>query len=134
MEQPGDKQIRIWDLKSVGSAHPDAVDRMARRMDWLGQLAHYRAGMMVRNPTCAVGVGLICVETAPPYGVGVYEIDPVDLAEADERRRAYLAIVRECEESGTWPGYTDRSPAWLAVGGGGVEITGLDEEDEDGRE
>lgn len=97
--------IRIYDLKTWGSAAETEVRWMIRREHTLGQLAHYRAGCRILAPGREVLCALIIVEQKPPHDVGVFELDPCDLDEADDQRQEMLGIVADCTRLDIWPGH-----------------------------
>jgi hypothetical protein len=51
---------------------------------------------------------LIAQEKEPPYLVEVYELDAAFLDRGRRRYRLALERLRDCRESGHWPGYTGR--------------------------
>jgi hypothetical protein len=50
----------------------------------------------------------IAVEKAAPYGIRVFQIDEESLERGREIYRANLRTLRECTDSGNWPGYSDQ--------------------------
>lgn len=90
----------IVDLKTARSAiDARAFAADAYRRGYFGQLAYYRRGIG--------GTGhcvIVAVEPTAPFDVAVYELDATSLAECDEEIDRLLARVRECRESGSWPG------------------------------
>lgn len=96
--------VKIWDLKHCGkNASERSIRMLARKNHWIGQLAHYRAG--VRSKTDApIQCGLICFEDVAPYDLDVVIIDEKDIDEADEERKELLRTIAECERTGDWPG------------------------------
>jgi hypothetical protein len=95
--------IQIWDLKTIGDVRESEVVWMARRLLWTGQLAHYRAGVRAATGRDCMA-GLVVVEDGAPHDVGVYDISPRDLDDADILRHDLLRQVAECAASGVWPG------------------------------
>lgn len=53
-------------------------------------------------------VALIAQEKEPPYLVEVYDLDAAFLDRGRRRYRRALERLRDCRESGIWPGYTGR--------------------------
>ena len=99
-----DGALRFDDLKSVPSVDPGEIGRMIVRMKWLGQFAHYIDGLRVLNPGREVRCRIVCVETAPPYDVGIFLLDDVALNAGEIMRRPLLNRFSECVASGVWPG------------------------------
>jgi hypothetical protein len=63
----------------------------------------------------------IAVETAPPFAVAVYEIDPRALELGLAVMQDALALIARCEDEGHWPGYGDEVqtlnlPPWAYKG------------------
>lgn len=65
----------------------------------------------------------IAVETAPPFAVAVYEIDPRALELGLSVMADALTLIARCEDEGHWPGYEDEVqtlnlPPWAYKEGG----------------
>lgn len=93
----------IWDLKTVGaSASERDIRRMAARLMWIGQQAHYREYADIRG--LELTSGLICVEDRAPYDVSVFLLRKQDLDEANQERLELLVRLKECMDNNHWPG------------------------------
>lgn len=115
--KPSRKRVILVDLKTSTSADAREFGRSAARYGYHMQLAHYRAGL-VANGYEVSQVLIVVVESSAPYDVCVYEITDDQLAKASAEVAALLARVKECEESGEWPGRCDEItpldlPAWV---------------------
>ncbi len=95
----------ILDLKTAENASFNAFARAAGRYQYHLQAALYRwvySWVIGRTP----GFIHIVVETAPPYGVMVYDLDGEAILHGEARARTALNRWAECERSGHWPSYT----------------------------
>ncbi len=94
----------VPDLKTCRCAHPDKFEKAIEQHRYFQRAAFYidNANLAGLNKDTFV---FICVETAPPYLVAVYQLDDFVL---DAGRKFYqrdIQIYRNCIESGRWPGY-----------------------------
>jgi len=69
------------------------------------QAAFYRSGVLANGGNWRSHV-LICVETLPPYAVGVFRINQEIAGDlADAKVSEWINAYRHCLERGEWPGY-----------------------------
>jgi len=96
----------IPDVKTCESAALDDFERSILKYRYHVQAAYYL-------DLCAL-LGIekqafvfLCVEKSPPFAVAVYSLDAdvIDLGRREYKRD--LALFRQCEESGQWPGYSE---------------------------
>jgi exodeoxyribonuclease VIII len=95
----------IADLKTTNDASPWRFSRAALRMAYHAQLAWYQRGAAANGWHCPTGV-LIAVETSAPYAVTVHRLTPRALLEGNKLCVSWFEQLRNCEESGHWPGYS----------------------------
>lgn len=112
----------VVDLKTAQDASPGGFGRAAAQSGYLGQAAWYCDAVEAVTGEAPSFV-FVVVEKSAPYAVGVYAVDEVQLDVGRRLYRRLLRRVRECEESGLWPGYSSgvgllELPAW-AYGEGG---------------
>ena len=69
------------------------------------QLAHYGDGVLAATGAPPDEYYVVAQETAPPYAVGVYRLDPKLIALGEYQRQRALAIIESCRASGVWPAY-----------------------------
>lgn len=104
----------IVDAKTADSAQPDAVARKAFGEGWHIRDAWYREGATA-NSIIPERYVYVVVEKDPPHLIQAYEFD----ARAVEWGRTVIArglkLFRECWERKTWPGYSDKTIAPLAL-------------------
>lgn len=91
----------IVDLKTTTDASPLGFARAVVNFGYHLQAAHYLAGVG------AARFVFIAVEKAPPYAVGVYELDAAALATGEQLRQEALHLIRQCRQADQWPGYGD---------------------------
>ena len=106
----------ILDIKSCTDASKDAFARSIARYDYHVQSALYRDGFKALRDHYRRPMWL-AVETYSPYCAALYEPSDEMLEEGQRRYRAALLTIRECRDSGVWPGYDSGVrmldlPAW----------------------
>jgi hypothetical protein len=112
-----DKVAQDWltlvDLKTTRDASPDAFEKAIYNFGYHRQGGMYLDGM-ARNDRVYECYAIIAVETDPPHGVAVYQLDDAALEMGTAELRPLLAKYAECERSGQWGGYpTDIQ--WISV-------------------
>ncbi|MFO0253387.1 MAG: PD-(D/E)XK nuclease-like domain-containing protein [Betaproteobacteria bacterium] len=118
----------VLDLKSARSIEARRFGTEAARMGYHLQLAHYRNGVRAAYGWEPKRLLLVAVEKAAPHDVAVFELGPDEAYVANQDVRDLLHQLKECTDSGRWPGrYTQEQalllPAW---------ITNSDDEDPEG--
>jgi hypothetical protein len=93
----------LIDLKTSRDVDPHAFGRTAAQLDYHGQLAFYRRGLLAtgHNPG---PVYIIAVENSGPFDVMVYEVDDDVLAWGDEIVGSLLHQLKVCRKRRSWPG------------------------------
>lgn len=104
----------VSDMKTVPSVDAGEVGRMAVRLGWLLQAAHYTAGVRATHPGRPVRYQLLCVESAKPHDTAVLQLDDCAVEAGEFWRRRYLPRYAECVATGVWPGRYE-APVWLDV-------------------
>ncbi len=100
-------EVWVLDLKTVGSTDARDLGRMARRMMWHGQLAHYLVGvraMFANYVGRTFRAAIIAVEDKAPHDVGVFVLDDATLEAGESLRRSLLASLAACRAADAWPG------------------------------
>lgn len=118
----------VLDLKTVRSAEARRFGTEAARMGYHLQLAHYTNGITNARGWTPRRQLLVAVEKPAPHDVAVFEVGPDEAYIAAQDLRELLHQLKECIDSGRWPGrYTQEQalllPAW---------ITNSDDEDPEG--
>jgi hypothetical protein len=108
------KHRRHVELKTTNNAHPLAFQRGALRYGYHAQCAMYDEAAR------SLGVDVeehyvVAVETAYPFPVTVHRVAPRLLDEGRKLVRSWMEMLRTCEESDEWPGYTQAICDWDIV-------------------
>lgn len=130
----------IVDLKTARDLSPRAFAAAVARYEYDAQLAFYGEGERVTtrqiNPLPLVIIG---VESVAPYDVGVFVLDDEATWRGMAIWRAYLKTLKQCRESGQWPGQYPAAvslslPMWAFPSDDGIEGMDLEfgEESTDG--
>ena len=96
-----------YNLKTSTSAHPDHFERRAMQLGYDFGAAHYEAGaeILFGQP---VQTRFIVIETEPPYGLTVVELDGASRVFARRKRDAALRLWATCLRANDWPCYPSR--------------------------
>lgn len=104
-------QVHIWDLKTTQRLGKDFF-RQFSKLDYLFSGAFYRRGGEVIDGIKRM-VGVVAVESTEPHDCAAGPIDFAQMNDAEQRIDYYLDKVRECQESGVWPG-TGNPENWVS--------------------
>jgi len=96
----------LLDLKTAKDASFEGFAKACGTYQYHVQHAWYLAGAE------QVGLGkrqfvFLVVESEPPHGVALYQLDNVAVTAGEARIQRALEIYRECRLSGVWPGYEE---------------------------
>ena len=109
---------RLGDLKTTSNINPRRFAGDVEKYGYLGQLAFYLDGLQANGILPEERPVIICVESAPPHDVIVYEIGDDDMDAGRDLYRTLLLRVNVCEAHDTWPGIAEgelvkfHRPAW----------------------
>jgi len=106
--------IWVYDLKTVRDIDASVMGRDAVRMGYLGQLAHYVAGVEALHPGREVRAGIIAVTGSAPHEVAVLHLDSAMIGAGEAKRRPLLNRYAECVRADHWPARYPR-PVYLDV-------------------
>ncbi len=125
-----ESQPCIADLKTTGDIDARRFSALAARMGYFTQCAWYRDGYRLSGGDM-LSAAIIAVEKDPPFDVAVYVLDEDSLYAGAEEYVRLITRVRECTESGKWPGrYQEKQtlqlPAWCWDEENDTDATGLD--------
>ncbi len=100
----------VLDLKTTEKAGVIDFGKHIGNMRYDFQGAHYMTAAQAVEPSWVNNSDYIFMvaERDPPYVCAVYMLDEGDLARALAERKAALRLLRQCIDSGKWPGYSDR--------------------------
>jgi hypothetical protein len=94
----------VVDLKTAADAGADEFARAAGRYQYHHQAAFYQHGC----EACGLGerpMVFIVVESEPPHGVALYQLDRDAIDAANYRIDRLLEQFAECRERDDWPAY-----------------------------
>lgn len=96
----------ILDIKAVADASPAAMEREARKYGWLQAAALYSDGVKAVWGEAPREFWLVCAEKEAPWTVGLYPLDPDDIARAAfHLNRPAIDTFARCLLADDWPGY-----------------------------
>lgn len=116
--------MTLADLKVTADASPTKFPWHAARQGWLAQLAWYSDAI---DPTHSLALHIVAAEVAPPHIVTVYRLTDQAIEMGRRHYRALFERLMVCEESDSWPGYSQcivnlDSPEELTITLDGEEI------------
>ena len=92
----------IMDVKTCQDASPRGFMKSVWSYRYFTQACHYLDGFAAKQFI------FIAVETAPPYGVGIYELSHSLLDQGERDLDLAAARYQHGITTGTWPGYSDQ--------------------------
>lgn len=101
----------IVDLKTTDDASASGFARSARRFRYDVQAAFYSDGIEQATGKRPEAFIFIAVEKSPPYGVGIYTINPESIELARLKYRDNLRTWMMCKSLNKWPSYNEASGA-----------------------
>jgi PDDEXK-like domain of unknown function (DUF3799) len=105
------------DLKTTADASPAGFAKSVANFRYHVQAAFYTDVMAAAGVTVESFLFIAC-ERNPPFLVGVYVLDSEALEIGRAEYQRDLALYKECVESGSWPGLSERIelltlPKWM---------------------
>lgn len=97
----------IVDLKTTRDASQEGFAKSIAQYRYHVQAAFYSDGYKAAFGEAPRGFVFIAVETEPPYLVAVYVASEAMTQRGRIDYQTDLDTFRRCQESGTWPGYSD---------------------------
>lgn len=97
----------IVELKTTRSSDPEEFYWDSRRLHYPAALAWYMDGAALQfgRRTMPTEAYIVAVESEKPYIVTVFEVPSDEIAAGAELNRRWFARLRQCEETGVFPGY-----------------------------
>lgn len=96
----------VLDLKSTRDAQPCAFAKSVYTYGYHRQAAFYLDGLdELSGKTYPRKHFIAAVESSPPHGVVLYELDTDAIVEGRAKYRRALDLYAECRKSNSWPGY-----------------------------
>ena len=105
----------LADLKSCRASFPRKFLWDAEKMHYDAQLPWYdvAGGVKPIGPDTAWSEQyLIAVESAAPYNVMVYRLDPLRIDQGWMKCEKWVHQLKQCLETGHWPGYLEGVQTW----------------------
>ena len=97
----------IVDLKTTRDASPEGFAKSIQAYRYHVQAAFYSDGYRAASGEAPRGFVFVAVETEAPYLVAVYVASEAMTQRGRVDYQTDLDTFRRCQESGTWPGYSD---------------------------
>jgi exodeoxyribonuclease VIII len=97
----------IVDLKTTRDASPEGFAKSVASYRYHVQAAFYSDGYRAAFGEAPRGFVFIAVETEPPYLVAVYVASETMTSRGRIEYQADLDTFRRCQDTDTWPGYSD---------------------------
>lgn len=94
----------VADIKTTDDASPEGFERSILRYGYHRQAAWYLHGLNELGRAFQHFV-FVCVESSPPYAVGLYRLDDEAIAAGEAELADLLGTYAACCKSGNWPAY-----------------------------
>jgi hypothetical protein len=105
----------IADLKTCQDASPAGFSRAIENFGYHISAAHYLTGEREVSEVDHETFCFVVVENTAPYLAASYILDAESLALGYWLRWKALKLIKECTESGTWPGYSNGQVSHIGV-------------------
>lgn len=96
-----EKHVSIWDLKVSESVSPDNWPRIAKKLLYWMQDAHYSSGAahLYQRPVEFV---FWVIESVPPHRVVMYQFDPISRERSNECYVRMISDLADCKKEDNW--------------------------------
>lgn len=96
-----ERHVSIWDLKITESVAPESWTRIAKKLLYWLQDAHYSSGAahLYQRP---VEFTFWVVESVPPHRIVMYQFDPISRERSNECYVRTMGSLAECRAEGVW--------------------------------
>jgi exodeoxyribonuclease VIII len=110
----GENEVRCYDLKVTDSAAPENWSRIAKRLNYWLQTAHYCSGLsQVHN--LPVSFIFWVVEASWPYRIAHYEFDSISMERGATAYSRMLNELKRRTEENDWTEDWEKKPNYLLV-------------------
>jgi len=126
----------ILDLKTTMSIDESWFASQTWKMRYFHQAAMYREGYAVSSTRGTIlPFGIIAVERKPPHACRLFWLDEDSMEMAHEEYVSWLERVRDCTETGVWPGPEPsetqlKAPGWVAGREDTIDFEGVDDRED----
>lgn len=118
----------LVELKTGRTAHPERFVSQGKFYGYHAQLAWYRKAMIQSGLGTPASLWIVAAESSPPYPVTVFRLTEQAIEQGEQACRAWLETLLVCEQSNSWPAYTDAVVPFDVEEGGNVTLR-IDGED-----
>jgi exodeoxyribonuclease VIII len=96
-----ERHVSIWDLKVTESVSPSQWPRIAKKLMYWMQDAHYSSGAahLYQKP---IEFTFWVVESVPPHRIVMYQFDSISRERANEAYANTLRDLKECRDENVW--------------------------------
>lgn len=101
--------VFLLDLKTYSDASASEFNRQVERKGYYRQAVWYPHFYGKAAGRTVNGFAFVAVESAPPYGVGIYTIGPQYVSRGERECRDGLDRIAVCAAEQIWPGYSDHA-------------------------
>lgn len=123
----GKHAVSLLDVKTCLDASAKGFAKSAATYQYDKQNAFYADGYAAASGLAVDDFLIAAVESVYPYAATTYRFSVMDIAVARDHYKQSLALYKECEQSGVWPGYPIESvlelPSWYRRQDEEVELT-----------
>lgn len=98
-------RLIVADLKTTNAADEESISKTVARFGYHQQADWYQSGVRTLGIHADPAYVLVFVEKTPPHQVHVVQLDAYTLQLAKLKNRRALDIYKQCNDTGTWPGY-----------------------------
>ena len=123
----------ILDLKTTLSIDEGWFAKQAWKMRYFHQAAMYREGYAESSSKGSIlPFGIIAVERKPPHACRLFWLSEDSLEMAHEEYISWLEQVRDCTETGVWPGPEPvetelKAPGWALATEDAIDFEGVED-------
>jgi len=120
----------VTELKTTKDANPRKFQWDSLRFCYHGALAWYQDGLTLQPGRREIPseAYIVAVESFEPHDVVVYQVPERALEAGRRANRLWFEMVRQCEESGQFPGYSQSVVELGFPESDDIEIVGAEEE------
>lgn len=121
--KPGKGRKRLVELKTCDTSAPDLFRWRGKRMGYPAQVAWYADGLercLDYAPGKVDEAFVVAVESTEPYPVTVFRMTDSILAAGRRQWRIWFEALRNCEQSQSFPAYTESDVDWEDEDGHGL--------------
>lgn len=109
----------VIDVKTTDDARAESFKKSVANYRYHVQSAHYLEGLIATLKAPAERFVFVAVEKEPPFNTAIFMLDAKALTKGQDLRRADMALLAACVDTGIYPGYDESIqllslPPWAA--------------------